>query len=232
MAKRPVFVPHMTGSSYVIDISVEFKWYPGFSLHQKQKTILALHAAAQSQYELALLLEISSRSPLPIGVKLSAFNLMFTDSAIGSMTVEVAFQGSKVFEGGGPFIDLYERSSREAKRDGRLRESGELVRFQLGEERWPLEPKTAFYDWLYLQALRQQPDLASQLLRFAGFSDIEFNPKRSINCQARSAALYVALKKRGLLDEALSSKAAFLRLVSGSDREMVQTQFSFRSDRK
>jgi hypothetical protein len=157
---------------------------------------------------------------------------MFTDSAIGSMTVEVAFQGSKVFEGGGPCIDLYERSSREAKRDGRLRESGELVRFQLGEERWPLEPKTAFYDWLYLQALRQQPDLASQLLRFAGFSDIEFNPKRSINCQARSAALYVALKKRGLLDEALSSKAAFLRLVSGSDREMVQTQFSFRSDRK
>ena len=60
-----------------------------------------------------------------------------------------------------------------------------------------LEPKTAFYDWLYLQALCQNRTLADQLLQYSGFTDIEFNPKKSFSTQARSCALFVALCRSG-----------------------------------
>ena len=33
------------------------------------------------------------------------------------------------------------------------------------------------------------------------FTDIEFNPKKSFNCQARSCALFVALTMRSALDQ-------------------------------
>jgi hypothetical protein len=77
-----------------------------------------------------------------------------------------------------------------------------------------LEPKTVFYDWLYIGALLQQREALAPLSRYAAFSDIEFNPDRSINCQARSCALFVALTKSNLLDEAMSSAAAFVRLMN------------------
>lgn len=71
-------------------------------------------------------------------------------------------------------------------------------------------PRTAFYDWLYLSALNQNKNLALHLLNFDGFTDIEFNPAKSINCQARAAALFVSLVRRNMLDDVLSSKDGFL----------------------
>lgn len=100
----------------------------------------------------------------------------------------------------GPYTDMYLKTSREAKQDERLKESGPLLGFRYGDFDWPLNPQTAFYDWLYLSALRQNPILAQQLLVYDGFSDIEFNPDKSINCQAASAALYKAFVERHLLD--------------------------------
>lgn len=78
---------------------------------------------------------------------------------------------------------------------------------------WPLQPRTAFYDWLYLRALAQNADLARQLLQYAAFTDIMFNPKKSINCQARAAALYVSLSRRNWLQEALTNRQHYLSLV-------------------
>ena len=71
-------------------------------------------------------------------------------------TWECAYQGSKVFENGGPYHELYLVSSQEAKTDDRLRNSGALVAFNFCGESFPIEPKTAFYDWLYMTALCQQ----------------------------------------------------------------------------
>ena len=211
MASRPVFIPHTEGPNLVTQKVVDFQWFPGFSLKQKHKSIESFHAAAEAQYDLAPLLEISSKSPEELGTHLSAFNLRLQLPGLPSATsVESAFQGSKVFECDGPFIDLYRKPASEAKKDARLRNSGDLRNFQLGDERWPLEPKTAFYDWLYLNALRLHVDQAEKLLHYVGFTDIEFNPKRSINCQAQSAALYVALYRRNLLPDALRSRDTFL----------------------
>lgn len=86
-----------------------------------------------------------------------------------------------------------------------------------------MEPKTAFYDWLYLNALNQNQDLAAELTKYDVFTDIEFNPNRSISCQAKSAALYVSLIKLNLLHEALKSKDDFLSILK--KREYKNTLF-------
>src|SRR5262249_52261698 len=151
MARRPVFRPVLSGPPFVEEVILDFDWYPGFAKSQAQKSIASLHAAAQEK-GLGPVLEISSKSDTALGVALSAFNLMlqFGDR---SMSVEVAFQGSKVFEHGGPFHDLYSASSRDAKTDERLRSSGQLIGFNLLGDEWPTEPRTCFYDWLYIKAL-------------------------------------------------------------------------------
>ena len=193
MARRPVFIPDLTGPPYFKSIDVEFQWFSGFSRTQSTKTINSLHEAVERQ-GISPVLEISSKSALELGVSLSAFELSLATPSGSAMSVECAYQGSKVFEEGGPFHDLYTVSSREAKADPRLRNSGEVRAFDFLGERFPIEPQTAFYDWLYITALTQKdPPVAEALERFRGFSDIAFNPKRSINCQARAVAVFVAL---------------------------------------
>jgi len=199
------------------------------SRQQKQKSIESLHAAAARDRGFAPLLEISSKSKDPVGVKLSAFNLSLQLGNLGKVPVEVAFQGSKVFEKGGPYTELYGAHPREAKKDERLKNSGNLVRFEWLGQSWPLTPPTAFYDWLYLNALKQNEDLARQLLQFKGFTDIEFNPNKSINCQAYSAALYVALVQREQLAAIWSSRETFLKAVAGrgtQTKEPIQLNFA------
>lgn len=65
-------------------------------------------------------------------------------------------------------------------------------------------------------ALHQHVDLAEAAMSYDTFTDIAFNPKKSINCQAGSVALYVSLSRRALLHEALKSRDSFLEVVSGA----------------
>lgn len=221
MARRPVFVPDFRGFPFVKEILVEFDWYPGFSKSQAQKSIASLHRVAAAEQNISNVLEISSKSPDPLGVSLSAFNLMLKLAENHKMSVECAFQGSKVFERGGPYIDLYSASSREAKTDERLRNSGNLVAFNFLGEDFPTYPMTAFYDWLYITALWQHAKLAQELLAFQGFSDIVFNPKRSVNCQARSAALFVSLYHHGVIERIVQDKDYFVHLITGESSQAL-----------
>ncbi len=224
MAKRPIFVPSNTPSELVKEVNVEFDWYSGFSITQKEKSIKSLHNSAK-ELGLNSVLEISTKSPLLLGKELSAFNLPYKFGSF-AMVVEAAFQGSKVFENGGPFTDIYTFSGYEAKKDERLRGSGNLINFDLQGDMWELEPKTAFYDWIYINAIHQNPALGEQLTQFDGFSDIEFNPEKSFNCQARSAALYVSLQKLNLLTDALRDKNNYLKIVSSGTDEQALNQSS------
>lgn len=217
MAERPLFIPAVEGTALVRTKHVEFQWFPGMAVSQKQKSVDSLHAAAYRLPGISEVLEVSSKSREELGVALSAFNLTFTTIKHSrTFSVECAFQGSKVFESGGPFVDIFGMTSREAKKDERLRSSGRLIGFRFFGVDWDLEPQTAFYDWLYINALKKQPILANQLLEFSAFTDIEFNPERSINCQAYSVALFTSLHRRGLLDEATSSKDVFLKIVGSA----------------
>ena len=170
MAKRPIFTPNFSQFPYVDAIDIEFKWHPGFAKSQMQKSIASLHKAAEKLKKISPILEISGKSASELGVSLSAFNLSLKTLKEQTMSVECAYQGSKVFENGGPYRDLYSVSSREAKIDDRLRNSGDLIAFNFCGEDFPIEPKTAFYDWLYMTALCQQKtDFILELEAFQGF---------------------------------------------------------------
>ena len=58
------------------------------------------------------------------------------------------------------------------------------------------------------RTVKPDPTVLCQLCNLpagdAGFTDIEFNPERSINCQARSCALLVTLLKNDWIDYAVS----------------------------
>lgn len=217
MATRPIFIPAPKGPSLVWKHDVSFQWYAGMSIQQSQRSVDSLHAAAKEQLQVSKVLEISSKSRDPLGVKLSAFNLMIhTTKYHQTFSVECAYQSSKVFECGGPYKDIRDLTSREAKGDPRLRDSGPLLGFQFFEVDWELEPKTAFYDWLYINALHKQPELADYVLEHKAFSDIAFNPERSLNCQAFSAALYVALHDKDMLTPSvLREKDSYLEALRG-----------------
>lgn len=213
MAIRPVFVVSDEQQLFIKE-NVEFQFFSGFSEQQKKKSINSLHQAyLNNNNKTAKILEISSKSEAELGVKLSAFNLMITTKSDKTFSVESAFQSSKVFEHGGPYKDLLLVSSRQAKKDDRLKNSGKLIAFQIDGKTFSTEPKTYFYNWLYINALHLHDDLSEKVLYYDAFTDIEFNPQKSINCQAEAVAIYVSLHRQGLLKDALKGKDEFLEIV-------------------
>lgn len=204
MATRPVYVP-IKRAPFVDVFMPEFEWSGGFAPSQKQKNILALHESFGKRFPNRKVLEISSKSLQSLGVNLSAFHLKKEVASIGMrVPVECIFQGGKVFTAGGPYTDLYTVSPRDAKGDPRLKSSGMLRSFYYEGETMPLQPRTVFYNWLYINALLENPEYTQPLLQFDGFTDIEFNPNKSINCQAEAAALFVSLHRLGLIDRCRS----------------------------
>ena len=105
-------------------------------------------------------------------------------------------------------------SSLDAKRDDRIRTSGNISAFDFMGVQFPTVPITLFYDWLYISALHQNRKLSDQILQYSGFTDIAFNPQKSWNCQARSAALYLALHTSGKLQQVISDTACYLSIVT------------------
>ena len=194
MAERPVFKPTLKSDDFVETINIEFQWFAGFAVSQKQKSIRSLHEEAMATNKVNKILEISSKSQEAVGISASAFNLKLRTENGLYASVESFYQGSKIFENGGPYIDLYQKSSLEAKTETRLKSSGDLKKFLFLEQEWEIDEH--FYDWLYLNALIQNKDLAEKIIEYDAFTDIEFNPKRSFNCQAYTAALYTAAIQR------------------------------------
>jgi hypothetical protein len=218
MTERPIFVPSPNTPELVKEIPCQIVWNPGFAPVQKKKNIAALHAAAAAK-GYAPVLEVSTKSDSPLGEHLSAFNLKVRSWQYEKIPMELAYQGSKVFEHGGPYQDLYvAKEVRDARRDPRLQNSGKLIGFKFEECSFPLEPRTAFYDWLYITALAPHVEWLRQTRfnLYKGFTDIEFNPQRSLNCQARSCALFVTLMTKNVLDDAVKSPDAFVEIISRS----------------
>jgi hypothetical protein len=216
MAERPVFIPQQDSPELVKEKYFEIVWNPGFAPVQKKKNVTALHQAAE-RAGYSPLLEISSKSEDKLGQHLSAFHLRVRETKIHEIRLEAAFQGSKVFERGGPYTDLYTAEGKDAKRDPRLQGSGRLTGFRFNDYSFPIEPKTIFYDWLYVKAIYPHREWLERLYKYAGFTDIEFNPSKSINCQARSCALFVSLMKNNLLSRAVASPQDFTNLISHYD---------------
>lgn len=217
----PVFHVYKEENFSVRTEDVEFKWFPGMSLSQRQHSARSLAESVQKKHPGKKILEVSRMSDNALGVKLSAFNLVYPAGVqTAGRPVECVFQSSKVFRDGGPYCDLLEKSPKDAKTDSRLKSSGPLIKFDIEGETWPNQPLTAFYDWIYLLALRAAPQLANDVSNYDIFTDIAFNPKKSFSCQAKTIALFVALRKKGIVDQVLKSREAYFSYLN-TDKDRV-----------
>jgi hypothetical protein len=213
----------------VQEIRVDFTWFSGLAASQKKKSILSWHSTARS-LGIGDLLEVSTKSDDPLGVSLSAFNLGVPLDRGGHASLEAVYQSCKVFEHGGPYSDLVFLEPQQARRDARLRTSGALIGFRFGDREYPLNPARAFYDWLFIRALVRKPEIVARLNRFNGFTDIEFNPDRSVSTQAHAVAAVVSLQRRGWLESAARSFAGFAEVLGWSEGDATSRndQYTFR----
>ena len=191
MVKRPAW--SIKGDRLICE-SFEFEWNEGFAITQKQKNIANFHNAIRKKYKESAL-EVSSKGTVQTGKALSAFSLKYKEDFL-----ENVFQSSKKYERGGPYIDLLKVTPKEAKQDKLHKSSGKLTAFCFDNEEWQLEPKTAFYDYIYVTAVLQKYRNNLDLSKYDWFTDIEFNPNRSINCQARAVAIYKLIQSKNLFD--------------------------------
>ena len=145
MAERPAWC---FKENQIIRQNFEFVYNSGFSITQKRKNVKALHESIGKKA-----LEVSTKSEDILGIKLSAFNLK-----LDGFPFECIFQASKKYEKGGPYLDLLNVAPKQAKRDERHHLSGKLIAFKYDGREFPLEPKTYFYDYMYVKAVQQSID--------------------------------------------------------------------------
>lgn len=211
MAKRLVF--YVNKQNKYVREEIEFKWYPGFAKTQVRKSIKALQESFLIKHPNQKVLEISSSSPNLFAEKASAFNLKVMTSH-GVYTVEQLFQAGKVFKIHGSQINLLDYTSKKAKKANKLlNQTDQLVGFEIFGAHFPLEPKTYFYNWIYLKALQQNPKIAKKIVQYDAFTDIYFNNVKSYSCQAEAASIYVSLLRRGILSKALANCKNFRKMI-------------------
>lgn len=200
MAKRPAWTIE---NGKIISKDFEFAWNGGFAISQKRKNINALHQAIEDATGQTAL-EISSKGEVELGNQLSAFKMKTT-----GVFIENVFQASKRYENGGPYLDLLDVAPKDAKRDERHKISGKLVAFVRNGEDWPLEPKTVFYDYIYVLAVIENFGCELDINEYNWFTDIEFNPGKSINCQARAVAIYKLIQEKAAFN-VLNDRSAWI----------------------
>lgn len=226
MAIRPIFIPiyekihgktKNSRGALVERLDINIAWHGGFSIIQKQRNIIALHAEAEKQ-GISPVLEISTKSLQEVGARLSAFKLKIDVNGVYK-TLESVYQASKVFSISGQHIELADLHPGEAKKRVRELGKGEIVSFRFLGEDFETEPRNAFYDWLYIRAILPHEDWIKKNLSYAAYSDIEFTPSKSINCQARAVAEFHALSMRGQALECASDFQRFRFLLRMAQRD-------------
>ena len=186
---------------------VEFEYIKGMAFSQKQKNVLSFHKSISEQFPASRIIEISTKSQIPLGVKLSAFNLK-----LDGFPLECVFQSSKVFEGGVQYKNLLYEDPKSAKQFIRDNVSLPLVNFNYNGEMFEISPRTMFYDYIYISALLQSDIDITKIARYDIFTDIEFNEKKQYNCQARACAIYAYMLRNGSVEYYMSSKEKFKEL--------------------
>ena len=192
-----------------------FDFFGGFSLSQKQKTIDAFHISIAKE-GIDDILEISRKSKNPIGNLLSAFNLML-DINNHKYPLECVYQSSKVFNYNIQFNEALMLSPFEAKKLIKNEVENRkliLTGFNCFGIEFPLNPTTIFYDYIYVLALSQNPNIASKVINYYCFTDVEFNHKKQFASQARSCAIYKYLHENNMIKKTLEDIAMFKEIYT------------------
>lgn len=212
MARRPIFIPGGTSGPLYSAESIAFQWFPGMSASQKQKSMNSLHSSARAR-GFNDLLEVSTKSESELGRRLSAFRLE-VDILNHKATIECIFQGSKVFERGGPFSHLFNVRPIEAKRYFKSVKMGKIVGFEINGNKFSNYPMHAFYDWLFIRSLhKHEAYLSEHILKYDAFTDIEFNPEKSVNTQARTMAIIASLIRRKMMSDAATDFNLYRKIL-------------------
>lgn len=207
MARRSVFV-NKDYYPFFKEIQVDFDWFPGFALAQKRKSQISLHQNFLRTYPDEKVLEISSASLYSLGSALSAIN-MSKQTKEGLTTVESAFQSSRIYGEGkdktGPFPEYLFLPGKECKK--RVKElSRGMISYRYSFDNMfffaPAHHISLFYDYLYLNALCEDENRnAADMLLSVGYTAFTDLATRSLNCQARSASIFISLVHNGLIDK-------------------------------
>ena len=170
----------------VISRNVSFERSLGISAADKKRSVASLHKMLIECDNTSNPLEVSINGKEPLGIKLGSFNLR-----LDGHVFENVVQSSKIFKNGGPYRELLNVQPKVAKRDKRIRQSGEVMGFNYKGVKFPTEPKTVFFDYIYINAVKQtlNADEISKIAEFTHFTDTEFNPPSSINTQAKSVSI-------------------------------------------
>ena len=202
------------------EIIVEFEYIKGMSFSQKQKNVLSFHKSIKERFPNNRIIEISTKSQSPLGVKLSAFNLK-----LDSYPLECIFQSSKVFEGNVQYNHLLFEDPKTAKQYIRENVSSPIIGFKYKNDFFETFPRSMFYDYIYVSALMQSNMDVSDIANYDIFTDIEFNEKKACNCQARSCAIYAYMLRNRSVGYYMSSKEKFKELYSARTGEQLTLLF-------
>lgn len=223
MSTRPVYMPKLTRPYYTVE-NFDFEWAPGQAAAQKMKNSAQLQALWKEKHPEGKILEVSTKSDQEMGVKLSPFNLTKRLSSLRKeFPVENIYQASKTFRHGGPYVDLLGVTPNKALADPRLLDSGDLVSYTCENQQYPAAPDFLFYIWLYLTALLENPGLAAKVKSMDAFCDIEFNPAKGNNNQAKACAVFNSLARLNLLDEARTFEG-FKKIMMAHDITEIKEQ--------
>ena len=195
---------------------ITFTYVKGMAFSQKQKNVISFHGSIQSAYPQHRILEVSTKSLNPLGVKLSAFNLK-----LDGFPLESVFQSSKVFANGTQYTFLKSYAPRDAKKFISENATMPLSSFRYNDAEFPLIPQSMFYDYIYIKALMAIPEISMALKDYDIFTDIEFNEKKQINCQARACAIYAHMLRTNSVDFFMSSLSNFKTLYLPKEEKQL-----------
>ena len=178
MAIRPIYISTNIPEEPFIKKDIEFTWVKGMSYSQKCKRRASLHKAIANLnlYDMDKVLEISTKSDKELGVKLSALNLKVPIINGTKETVENIYQSSKVFD-----------------------DNNKIIEFKYLNTVFENEPYSMFYDYVYMLGLHANKELLPELSKYDIFTDIEFNPSKQLNTQARAAAIWNTLYRNNMI---------------------------------
>ena len=179
MATRPIYISTGIPEKPFIKKDIEFVWVKGMSKSQKMKRRDSLHnAIAKTKlYPMNEVLEISTKSNIELGINLSALNLTIKFPSGKEETVEKIYQSSKVLD-----------------------ENSKIIEFKYNNTIFEKDPYSMYYDYIYMLGLYMHKEYHEELAKYSIFTDIEFNPNKMLNTQARAAAIWNTLYKNDITD--------------------------------
>ena len=177
MAIRPIYISTNIPDTPFMKVDISFEWIKGMSYKQKCKRRDSMLKAIANMklYNIDSVLEVSTKSNKELGVNLSALNLTIPLKSGKVKTVEEIYQASKILDS-----------------------NNHIKEFRFHNTVFEKDPYSMYYDYIYMLGLYMHKEYHEELSKYSIFTDIEFNPNKQLNTQARAAAIWNTLYRNNM----------------------------------